>query len=410
MAETATTALRLLRDNAPFRTLGVARVISFVGDSVSLVALMLYVADTVGQALAIALLLLIGDFAPSLFAPFTGAISDRFDLRRVMIVCELIQGALLLVIALTLPALPLLLVLVALRAIAGQVFQPASRAAVPTLVQEKDLPTANSAMGFGTNGAEAIGPLIAAGLFPLIGVRGVLLIDAASFLISALMLIKLPAMPASDRSADAPVSIFTDAKVGLGYIWRTPALRVIALGFFAVVACNGIDDVALVLLAKDTLGAGDLAVGLLLGAVGVGLLIGYLVLARISSRVSMVVLLIIGFAVSSVGNLLTGLAWAVAAAVGLQAIRGLGLAAMDVATNTLVQRQTPPGLLGRVFGNLYGLIGLAAAISYVGGGLLLDATSAPTTFVIVGALGTLATIIVAWRLPRAVPRTSGPPA
>ncbi len=409
MAGTATTALQLLRTNAPLRTLGVARVISFVGDSVSLVALMLYVADTVGQALAIALLLLIGDFAPSLFAPITGAISDRFDLRRVMITCELVQGGLLLVIALTLPALPLLLVLVALRAIAGQVFQPASRAAVPTLVQEKDLPTANSAIGFGTNGAEAIGPLIAAGLFPLIGVRGVLLIDAASFLISALMLIRLPAMPASDRSAEPPGSIFADARIGLGFIWRTPAIRVIALGFFAVVACNGIDDVALLLLAKDTLGAGDFAVGLLLGAVGVGLLLGYLLLARISARVSMVVLLIIGFAVSSIGNLFTGLAWAVAMAVGLQAVRGFGLAAMDVATNTLVQRHTPAGLLGRVFGNLYGLIGLAAAISYVGGGLLLDATSAPTTFIIVGALGTAATIVVAWRLPRAINRAESAP-
>jgi MFS family permease len=169
-----------------------------------------------------------------------------------------------------------------------------------------------------------------------------------------------------------------------------------------VVACNGIDDVALLLLAKDTLGAGDFAVGLLLGAVGIGLLAGYLVLARRAARTSMIALLVIGFGLSSVGNLLTGLAWAVAAAVALQAIRGLGLAAMDVATNTLLQRQTPPGLLGRVFGNLYGLIGLAAAISYVGGGLLLDATSPPVTFVIVGGLGTAATIVVAWRLPRAL--------
>ena len=403
--------LRLLRDNQPFRALSTARLVSFVGDSVSLVALMLHVADTTGQALAIAALLLAGDFVPSLVSPVSGAISDRFDRRHVMIACEVIQGSVLLLIALTLPALPLLLVLVAVRAIAGQVFQPASRAAVPALVADRDLESANSTLGFGTNGAEAIGPLIAAAAFPFAGVRGVLLIDAATFAVSALLLTKLPSLPPPAAPGGVRPSLLADARQGLGYIWRHRALRVIALGFCAVVAFNGIDDVALVLLAKDTFGAGDPAVGLLLGAVGAGLLLGYLLLAQHSRRLPMTVLLLLGFAVSSVGNLLTGLAWAVAAAVALQAVRGLGLAAMDVASNTLLQRLVPAEMLGRVFGNLYGAIGVAAALSYVGGGLLLDATSAPVTFILVGGAGTLATVVVAFRLPRALrePAPGNPP-
>lgn len=400
-------ALALLRDNGPFRTLSTARMVSFLGDSVSLVALMIYVADTVGQAIAIAVLLLVGDFAPSLLSPIAGAISDRFDRRRVMIICELVQGGLLLAIALALPPLPLLLALVAARAITGQVFQPASRAVVPALVRERDLPTANSTIGFGTNGAEAVGPLIAAGLFPLIGIRGVLLIDAASFLISALLLLRLPTLP-PERTGEVPGSLLTDARIGLGYIWRTPILRVIALGSFAIVACTGIDDVALILLAKETLQAGDLAVGMLLGAVGVGLLAGYLLLSRFGPRIAMPTLLIIGFAMSSVGNLLTGLAWAVAAAVALQAIRGLGIAASDVASTTLIQARTPEHLLGRVFGNLYGLIGIAAALSYVGGGLLIDATSPPVTLVLAGGLGALAAAVAGWRLIRAIRRERSP--
>jgi hypothetical protein len=58
-------------------------------------------------------------------------------------------------------------------------------------------------------------------------------------------------------------------------------------------------------LATDTLQAGESAVGLLLGAVGIGLLVGYLLLTRTASC-SMLALLVAGFAVSSVGNLLTG--------------------------------------------------------------------------------------------------------
>ena len=60
-------------------------------------------------------------------------------------------------------------------------------------------------------------------------------------------------------------------------------VRAVALGYFAIVACNGIDDVALVFLATDTLGGGEGAVGLLLAAVGIGLLAGY-ALARLEFR------------------------------------------------------------------------------------------------------------------------------
>lgn len=396
--------IALLRENGPLRALFTARVMSYAGDSLSLVALMLYVADTTGQGLAVALLLLVGDFAPSLLGPLTGAISDRFDLRKVMIACEVVQGTLILVIALTLPPLPVLLALVGLRAIAGQVFQPASRAAIPALVRERELESANSVVGFGTNSAEAFGPLIAAALLPLVGIRGVLLVDAASFALSAVVLLKLKSIPPQPPEEGESGSLLGQSRVGLGYILRTPAIRIISLGFCAVVAFNGIDDVALVLLAKDTLGAGDSAVGLLLGAVGIGLLLGYALLTRYATGRSMVLLMVAGFFVSSAGNALTGLAWAVAAAFTVQAVRGLGIAAMDVGSNTLVQRLVPTRLLGRVFGNLYGAIGVAAALSYVGGGLLLDATDAPTTFFVAGGGGLLVTVLVAFTLPRALRR------
>lgn len=393
-------ALWLLRRNRALRSLWTARTISFAGDSVSLVALMLHVADTTGQAIAVSVLLLVGDFVPSLFGPLAGAITDRFNMKRVMIACELIQGALILTIALALPSLPMLLLLVALRALAGQVLQPASRAAVPALVPGKDLETANSAIGLGTNGCEAAGPLIAAALFPLIGVQGVLLVDAASFVLSAVVLATLPSLPSAGAEVDGEhTSLLSSARVGLRYLWSVRAVRIISLGLFAIVAFNGVDDVALVVLAKETFGAGDSAVALLLGGVGIGLLAGYALLSRYGPRVSMVLLLVAGFAISSIGNMLTGVAWAVAAAFALQTIRGLGIAAMDVASNTLLQRLVPAGMLGRVFGNLYAGIGVAAALSYVAGGLLLDATSAPFTLLVAGGGGTLTTILVAMRLP-----------
>jgi hypothetical protein len=72
-----------------------------------------------------------------------------------------------------------------------------------------------------------------------------------------------------------------DALAGLSYLWRSRTVRAITLGYVGVVAFNGIDDVAVVFLATETLQAGQSAVGLLLGAVGIGLFVGY---ALLSSR------------------------------------------------------------------------------------------------------------------------------
>lgn len=407
--DAARSGLRLITGNPGFRALFCSRSISYTGEAISLVALMLFVADSTGQAIAVSVLLLVGDFAPALLGPLTGAVSDRFSLKRVMIICELAQASLVLLIALSLPPLPLLLVLVAVRAIGGQVFLPASRSAVPALVRHQDLQPANAMIGFGTNGAEAAGPLLAAALFPFLGLQGVLIGGSVLYLVSALVLVRLPLMRPEPGGHERG-SFLADAREGLGYVWTAAPVRVVALGFCLVVAFNGIDDVALVMLTKETFNAGDSAVGLLLGAVGIGLVIGYVLLARVGIRGSMFVLLVIGFAVNSLGNLLTGLAWAVAAAFALQAVRGIGLAAMDVATNTLLQRLVPARLLGRVFGNFYAAVGAAAGLSYIAGGLLLDATSPSTAFLVAGGGGLIATLLVAWRYPRATPSVEEPDA
>ncbi len=161
---------------------------SFLGDSLGLVALLLYVEAETGAALAVALLLLAGDFTPGLFGAFAGVVGDRIDLRKVMVGCDLAQGVLVLGMAVFLPPLPVLLVMVAVRSLVAQVFQASSRSAVPALVADEELETANSALGAGTNGLEAVGPLIAAALFLVVDVRGILVIDAVTFFVSALLL------------------------------------------------------------------------------------------------------------------------------------------------------------------------------------------------------------------------------
>jgi MFS family permease len=389
--------IELLRENRPFRRLWASRAISFVGDSLSLVALMVHVASSTEEAIAVSLLLLAGDFAPALLSPITGTFSDRYARRTVMVTCELVQGALVVLIAVWLPPVPVLLVLVGLRATVGQVFQAASRSVVPELVEDQHLEKGNTAIGLGTNGGEALGPLAAWILLSLTDVSTVLLIDAATFMVSAVILFFLPRTN-SGGTTPSRGSIIADARAGLRHIGSNGLVRAVAAGFILVVAFNGIDDVALVFLAADL--GDEAAAGMLLAGPGIGLLVGYFLLGR-RTPLATTSLLLAGFAVSSAGNLLTGFAWAVAAALAVQTIRGLGLAAMDVASNTLIQRNVPAEFLGRTFATLYGGIGIAAAISYIGGGLLLEVISPQMTFVLAGAGGLVATLATGLALRRA---------
>jgi MFS family permease len=388
---------RLLRHNRRFRMLWLARVVSFLGDAMGLVALILYVAEKVGSGSAVALLLLAGDFTPTLLSPLVGVVADRLERRRLLIICELGQALAIGTIVIAKPPLVPLLVLVAIQSVAATMFQAAARSAVPDLVADEDLERANALIGGGTHGLEALGPLLAAVLLPFLSPLGLLAIDALTFFVSSLLLAGLPLMPSSVRSGQHE-TVSAAAHSGVRYIWNDRILRPVAAAFVVVVAFNGVDDVALVFLGRDIFAAGDSGVSLLYAASGIGLLLGFALIVSRATRVPPVTITIAGFVISSAGNLLTGLSPVIAAAFAMQLVRGVGISLMEVGPTTLVQRTVPRHLLGRVFANLHGAVGMAAGLSYVVGGLLLDRLSSRTVLAMAGAGGIGASAILALRM------------
>ena len=391
---------RLLRRPGAFRRLWLARVVSLVGDSVGLVALILLVAEETGDGVSVGLLLLAADGTATLLSPLLGVVADRTSRRRTMIACELGQALAIGTIALLLPALPVLLGLVAAQSVLAATFQAASRSAVAELVDDAELEGANAVLGAGTYGLEVAGPLLVALLLPVLSVPGVLVLDALTFLVSPLLLGGLPRLRPADRAAAAP-GLARQAAAGLRVLWRQRLLRAVSLGFLVVVAFNGVDDVALVFLGRETLRATDAATSLLYAGSGLGLLVGFAVLARRGGRGAPSVAAVAGLAWSSAGNLLTGLAPVLGAAFAMQVVRGGGLSLVDVGTTTLVQRSVPAELRGRAFANLYGGVGLAAAVSYAVGGPLLELLSPRGLLVLAGGGGIAASAATALAVRRA---------
>jgi len=388
----------LLRRNRSFATLWTARTISLVGSSVGHVGLLLAMARSSSAVLAVTLLMLTGDLVPALLAPLTGVIADRVDLKRLMILLELGQAAATAAIALWLPALPVLLALFLVRAAFGQVFPPATRAVVPALADDQDLPSANAALGFGENGLTVLGPVLAAVLFTVTGIRGLLFIDAGTFLISAFLLLGLPRITTRAGELEQEGSFLLHAAEGITFLWRTVAIRLVFISFVVVVFFNAVDDVALVFLGKQSLHSSNSGISLLYAGSAAGLIAGYAVINHWGAKAAAPAMLVIGYAVGSLGNLFTSTSWAIAAVLAFQAIRGLGLAAQDTAAATMIQRAIPRELQGRVFSNFYGSIGLAAGLSYLLGGVLLHTAGPRGTFVVAGLGGVITAIATAIQL------------
>lgn len=383
--------MRLLRTRPAFAALWYARLISFLGDSLERVALILYVART-GDAAAVGLLLLAAEFVPTIAGPVTGAVADRVrSKRRLLVTCELLQGGVILVIALATPPLAVLLPLVTLRNAIGNAFQPAARSAIPDLVEDDELDRANALLGFGTFGLDAVGPIVAAALLRFVDVREILLFDAVTFVAGALLLLRLPALSAAPREEETRLR--TDVVEGVRYVLRDRFLRALVLGFSLVVVCTGVDDVALVFFAQDTLRSGEQTASLLYAGSGIGLLAGFFVLARRAPRATAAFL--VGLAVASGGNALTGLSGVAALALTFQVVRGLGVALIDVGHTNLIQRNVPAHLRGRAFANLYAALGVSAGVAFAVGGPLVDATSGRTALVVSGTLGVAAALVTA---------------
>ncbi|HEX6798615.1 MAG TPA: MFS transporter [Ktedonobacterales bacterium] len=384
-----------------FAVLWWARTISFSGDVLAQVALVVLAARQPNAAMAVSLLLL-AQTVPWLLGPLAGIVADRTGLRRLMLACELGQGLLVAAIALTGPSFAVTLALVAGMTLLATIFSPAGKSALPALVPAEQLGNANALLRLGANVSRVAGPAIAGLLLAAaFGLPLVLLLDALSFALSTLLLSRLPPLaPTPDARGPKPAGIAISLRDGLRYLLRHPIARAVTLALFLVTIFVALDNVGLVFLAERTLAGGPAGFGLALTGYGLGMVVAPLVLLRLKARMSPAPILLAGIAIMGLGTALCGLAPSLGAAVALQGVVGIGNGFENVATDTLLQAGIARELLGRIFGVAYAVPYAALLITYPAGGALLALTSARVVFVVAG-VGTLAAgIVTAAMLPR----------
>lgn len=318
--------------------------------------------------------------------PIGGAIADRVDRRILLVSIDLSRGALWLgIAALVIGDAPrgVVVALLAVNAALGAVYLPARASAIPQIVPESDLAAANAAEEGLAQLAWFVGPAVGALLVTVLDTGVVLLIDAATFFMSATMVARLGALrPASRGGADtgpesAPRSlvrsVLGDVKAGASFVIRERGVRsLVVLGAAALVAF-GTEQVLYVLVASERLDLGAEGVGYLLAAMGVGGVLAAPVAARAGNSSNVGRWLLGSGALIVVPMLIISLSDSRAIVFPSAAFEGAGAVLFDVAMLTLLQRAVAESTMGRVFSVTDAIGALGQTIGSVGAPVLVAA-------------------------------------
>ncbi|HEV7666680.1 MAG TPA: MFS transporter [Chloroflexota bacterium] len=348
----------------PFRVLFAGQLVSDLGDwldFLALVALIVYRWDLGPTALAA---LAIAEVLPMIaVAPIAGVWVDRLPRKQLMIGADLARALIVLGLVFA-PELISLLALVFLKMTFSAVFGPARQATISETVPEVDLLPANGLSQLSVQGTKILGPVLGGVIVSLWGPRAAFAVDAVTFLVSAAFLTQLPALLAQgaddDEEDEQPTSFWTELRAGLDFILHTRTLAVSVIGMSAALfMIFTFDDLGP--LALRELGVGEALLGLAVGSVGLGTAVGAIVVSQWGSRVQPFLIMgggkvVAGLAMSAVGVAAilhanaTGLAW-----IPVWLLIGLSGAAIFVPYGFILQRVTPPELMGRVFASANGI-------------------------------------------------------
>ncbi|AXG81738.1 MFS transporter [Streptomyces paludis] len=354
----------------PFRLLFAGSAVSGIGDWMDYLALVVLIAYTWQQGPGGLAALSVAMAAPWVLAgPAAGVFADRIaDKRRAMILCDLLRCALVAGYFLA-PGLSALLVLVFLKGVCSTLFNPVYQSVVVRVVPKEDLLQATALGMFTSQATKVAGPAVGGLLVSGIGVRGVFVADAVSFLLSAVFLagLRLPPLPrttgqdaAGTEDEGSPVlrgrvgsRFMTEFTEGVRFVVRTPALLVVMVSMAASLFLVLTFDV-LAPLALHRLGIDESTLGLVIAAVGAGAAVGTVAMAQWGRRADPFTLM--GGGQLATGGLVCGVGAAVAAglagspAVWLPVAFGIGLSssAIMVVYPYVLRRETPQHLMGRV--------------------------------------------------------------
>ena len=403
--------LRLTRENRNFRKLWFAQIVSEIGDWFYTLAIYSLLLDLTGRASSVALALVLQVLPQTFVGPLAGAINDRLSRRRVMIFADLMRmlivGSMLLVRSARFVWViyPLLL----LETVMAAFFEPARNSIIPSITVEEDVIVANTLASATWSFNLAIGALMGGAVAALFGRDAVFVLNALSFLVSAVLIGRMHFHEAH-LAAAGPVKIrelfdYSPIVAGLRYISHNRKL----LAMVSLKGGVGILGTAWVLfpvLGQRVLSlpfaisrerAALFGMSLLMGARGLGALIGPLLASHWAGRRQQRLRsgIFLGFLLGGIGYVSLGLTHNLWVACAVVMLAHTGASTVWVFSTTLLHLNTEDRFRGRVFSADLGIAMLMVAIASWAAGQAIDRGIAPQ--VVASATGIAMLLpIVAW--------------
>lgn len=346
-----------------FILLWFAGFISLIGDWMLLVGLPIYVYTLTHSTLATSITFMSGILPQLVLGSVAGVFVDRWNRKRIMVVTNLLLALSLLPLLLfrSIEQLWIVYVVSFAEATISQFFIPAESALLPRLVDEEHLASANSFSSLNANLARLIGPPLGGVVAGLLGLNGVVLLDAASFLIAG-MLISLIAIDsksvkgqvALDAVESSWINIWREWLAGLQLVKKERIVSTIFMLQAFTALGEGVFTVLFVVFVNEVLHGGALEIGWLMGAQAVGGIIGGVLIGQATKRVSLSHL--IGFGAIAFGGIdlvifnYPRFFPVFVVALILFLIVGIPGVGMFTGVNTLLQIAVKDEYRGRIFG------------------------------------------------------------
>jgi MFS family permease len=389
-------AWSLLGRNPDFRRLFVASVISLGGDWFLFVAIGGLVFEATGTALSIGVLIFAQEIPVFLATPFAGWLADHLDRRKLMISCDLARTALCLGFLLVGPGnLWLAYVLLALLSTFAAVFDPASSAATPNVVEPEDLATANAMGGSLWGTMLAVGAALGGIVSTVLGNDTAFVIDAVSFAASAVLLARVRRPFSEERGSEDRAGLIAATLETARYASRDHKVLALITVKFGFGLAGGVLSLIAV-FGIDVFDARNVGFGLLMASRGVGALLGPFLGHRISGQDHrrLIPAIAAALAVFGVGYLLLGVMPSLWMAMLAVLVAHLGGGAQWVLSSYGLQRLVPDRIRGRIFAFDFALITLSFGVSSLVASSLADAIGPRPAVMIVG--GTAFAWSAAW--------------
>ena len=380
-----------------FGRLATAYTVNELGNWLGDIALAVLVYEQTGSPLATAALFIGTRFLPAFLAPVFTARLESLDTRRALPLVYVLEA--LVFAALAFHASSFLLVsIVALATVDGTLAatgRALTRAAAFTMLGSHGaLRSGNAVLNFGFTGAAAVGPATAGLVVAGLGVEAALLLDAASFVLVAVLLASARSLP---RGVGATTRWWSHVREGLVYVRDRRTLRalLVAQGL-ALVFFTAVTPIEVVFV-KDTLDEGNLALGVLLASWGAGMIAGSLLFAMSRHRPLGPLLLASTLAV---GIAYLGLAAAptLLAACSLSIFGGVGNGVQLVALISAIQELTAAEYQARVASLLESLAAAMPGVGFLLGGAIAAIFSPRASYLVAGAGVCLVASLTAVRL------------